>query len=93
MLVGYMRVSSDTIGRPRTSNVPPCSPLALMCGICLTIRPAGRGMIAPDFSRRSTTFGPAMAWASGNWTDPVARCRISCTLLQPYRRRGLRFAP
>src|SRR6266853_4912855 len=71
MLVGYRRVSSDTSGRPRTSNATPCSPLAVMRGICVKIRPAGRGMIAPDFRRRSPTCGPAIVWSSGNWTDSV----------------------
>jgi DNA invertase Pin-like site-specific DNA recombinase len=61
MLVGYMRVSSDTDRQTTALQRDALLAAGVVRVICLKIRPAVRGMIAEDSSRRSTTSGPAMA--------------------------------
>ena len=73
MLVGYMRVSSDT-DRPTTDlQRDALLEAAWIRASSLRIRRVGHAMIDPASSRRWPMSNRAIVWWSGNWTGSAAR--------------------
>ena len=93
MLIGYMRVSSDN--DRQTTDLQRDALLA--AGVdprqLFEDKASGARDDHPGLQQALAYVQPAIAWSSGNWTGSAARCRISCTLSPPYRRRAWLFAP
>ena len=76
MLVGYMRVSTDSDRQVMDLQRDALQAPASMRVTCSRTGPAAAAAIALDWPRRLPSFTPAIAWWSGSWIGSAAPCRI-----------------